>query len=199
MNKILIYDYETLGVTPWQAPVISLALLEVHLETMTTVGYSYAELVDQSVSYKFNVEEQVKKYNRRIEKHTIEWCSQQNKEVRRIIAPSPTDISISKLYNILMDEWNIASYDMILVRGVGFDSVFTASLLQDCGFNDPVSYWKVRDLRSFIDGLTWDKLDPTISNRFIPKEVEDQFVPHDPCHDVAMDAYRIQYLLQLNK
>jgi hypothetical protein len=51
---------------------------------------------------KFDVEDQVKNYNRKIEKDTLEWWGKQNKEAQAKLAPSGEDKSIAELFSFFI-------------------------------------------------------------------------------------------------
>jgi len=95
---------------------------------------------------------------------------------------------------------------LAIVSG-GMDSVtllheFSSQIALICSFNYgskhndkeiPFGFSKFRDTRSLIDGLSWGS---GLKNWFIPDDFQDKFIAHDPCHDVAMDVTRIQYLVR---
>lgn len=191
--KSVIYDFETLHTNPLIGVVVSLAYLEFDESRFIDSPYSYDELVNLCGMVKFDVEEQVTKYNRKISKDTIEWWMKQDKEARKMLEPSDQDISIDHLFQLLR-HINIQDADKVYTRGNTFDPVFILSILNSMGKDDPVPYWKMRDTRSLIDGMTYGH---DISNKFVPDDVKDKFIAHDPRHDVAMDVYRIQYLARL--
>jgi hypothetical protein len=59
---------------------------------------------------------------------------------------------------------------------------------------DPYPFWKLRDTRSTIEGMTL--LNKDIKNGFIVPGLEERFIAHDAKHDVAMDVMRMQFLMQ---
>lgn len=190
----LIYDFETLGQNASKAPVLSLAMLSFDTDRMISDynTYSYEELVDTSLYYKFDVEEQVKKYSRVIETDTLLWWNKQGTEAKRVLKPSSEDISVSRLYEIMK---SVCDVDRVYTRGCGFDTTLMSSIIASTGKTDPTKWWTIRDTRSFIEGMLVGATD--IRNDFVPKSVADQFVKHDPRHDIAMDVIRIQYLTRI--
>jgi hypothetical protein len=61
------------------------------------------------------------------------------------------------------------------------------------GNPQPYDWWDVRDTISYIEGLVHPQ---DIKTNFIPEGLEEHFVVHDPCHDIAMDVMRIQTIVQ---
>ena len=193
MNECVIYDFETLSQDQQRGVVISLAILSYTESRFVSDPYTYEELLDNCKKIKFNVEEQVKKYNRTISKETVAWWQQQNKEAQKQLAPSSEDVSIDNLYQFLVDNIDLQNHQKAFTRGNTFDPIFMDSVLAQCGKVNPMHWGSIRDTRSFIDGLSYGA---KLSNKFIPEGLESKFVPHDPCHDIVMDVMRMQTLVK---
>lgn len=192
--KSVIYDFETLGTNPSNSAVVSLAVLPFDSSVFSSGGYSYEELVDQATLIKFDVDDQVRNHNRTIDQSTLEWWGQQSPEARLQLEPSSSDIKLTELFDKLVDITCPADIERVYTRGNTFDPIFLGSILSNVNRLDPYSYWKIRDTRSVIEGMTL--LNESIDNRFIVPGLEDSFVKHDAKHDVAMDVMRMQYLIQ---
>ena len=80
-----IYDFETLSQNPVDGVVISFAMLNYDPMRFEKDPYTYQELVDKCNYIKFDVADQVKSYGRKIEKDTVRWWSEQNKEAQKKI------------------------------------------------------------------------------------------------------------------
>ena len=189
-----IYDFETLSQNVFTAPAVNLAILKFDESRFLEDPYQYDELVDGCRLLKFNVSEQVKKYGRKIQKASVEWWEQQGAEAKKLLAPSSDDISISELYHILVNDIRLQSFERVYTRGNTFDPILLRSLLGIFNQTDPSKWWAIRDTRSLFEGMTYGH---NISSKFIPDGLEDSFIAHDPCHDVAMDVMRFQYLARL--
>ena len=193
--KSIIYDFETLSQNMLTGAAVSLAALEFDTERFHDDGYTYDELLGNVKSVKFDVQEQVKKYGRNIQKSTLEWWKKQGAAAQKQLQPSDEDISIAELYNWLTNEFDIPSYKAVWTRGNTFDPIFLRTILESAGDKDPFDqWWAIRDTRSFIDGMVYGS---DIRNTFIPPGLDEKFVAHDPKHDVVMDVMRMQYLAQL--
>jgi hypothetical protein len=76
------------------------------------------------------------------------------------------------------------------LKPLEFDPMFMDSICAP----DPYPFWKLRDTRSTIEGMTL--LNKDIKNGFIVPGLEERFIAHDAKHDVAMDVMRMQFLMQ---
>lgn len=193
--KCAIYDYETLGRDVRDLPIISFAVLLYDDEMfINEEPYTYDELLEMCDYYKFDVADQVKNYGRVINQDTLNWWKDQNEEARKLIAPKPDDLPLTKLYVIIKRIVNDYDPKRIFARSNTFDPMITKFAINALGYEDPTKHWTVRDTRSYIDALLYGV---DLSNKFFPPTVkEEQFVHHDPRHDIALDVMRMQYLIR---
>jgi hypothetical protein len=194
LNDCLIYDFETLSQKPSNGVVVSLAMINYSMQRFISMPYEYDELLEKAQFIKFNVADQVKSYNRKIEKATLKWWDDQTEEAKAQLKPSPNDRSIADLYNFIVQNTHIHNLKRVYTRRNTFDPIFMSSIMETTGNPEPYDWWLVRDTISFIDGLTIGSDD--IRDNFIPDGLKDKFVAHDPRHDVAMDIMRMQTLIQ---
>jgi hypothetical protein len=193
MNECVIYDFETLGQEPQKSVVISFAMLPFSEKRYIDNPYTYEELVESCKYIKFNVEDQVETWGRKINKETVDWWNSQGAEAKKQIRPSSIDQPIENLYNFIVDNCDCKDVKKSFTRGNTFDPIFLDHLMKDTGHQDPFHWRTVRDTRSMIEGMSFGmKLD----NGFTPGELTSKFVKHDPRHDVAMDIMRMQLLAQ---
>jgi len=192
--KSCIYDFETLSQDVFTAPVVNLAILVFDESRFLTNPYTFDDLVDSCRLVKFDVEEQVKKYNRKIQKSSLEWWGSLGPHGKKMLLPSEDDVSIESLYDILANEIGMQDFDRVYTRGNTFDPILLKSVLETFGKEDPSKWWVIRDTRSLFEGMTYGH---NIKSTFIPDELKESFIAHDPCHDVAMDVMRFQYLVRL--
>jgi len=187
----VIFDFETLGLERTSCVVLSVGIFNFDIDRFIDNPYTFEEIYENASFYKFDVEEQVKQYNRQIEKGTLEWWASQDEEVRQAqMLPSPNDISITELKNIVPRHFE--NVKTIWTRGNTFDPIVMDYLLQQLGM--PVlPYWRIKDTRSYIDALLYGtKLD----NKFTPPGVSEDIAKHDPRVDIALDVLRIQFLIR---
>ena len=188
-----IYDFETLSQDAFNGVVVNIALLVFDEGRFVNEPYDFLELVNDCTLIKFDVEEQVKKYGRKIQQSTLEWWSKQNKTAQKMLAPSSDDVSIECLYDVLYNDIKLQTCDRVYTRGNTFDPVFLKSVLRHFDKEDPSKWWNIRDTRSLFDGMLWGT---NMDSKFIPPGLKDLFIPHDPCHDIAMDVMRFQTLVR---
>jgi len=189
-----IYDFETLGQNVFECPAISLAALRFDEERFVNNPYSYDELLGQCKYIKFDVQEQVKEYGRKIEQSSLDWWKEQGAKALRKIQPAADDVSISELYEFLSLDVQIHKCDKVYTRGNTFDPILLKSLLQNFNQTDPAKWWTIRDTRSYLEAMLYGS---NIRDTFVPDELESVFIKHDPAHDVAMDVYRMQYVIRV--
>lgn len=195
MTKEAIYDFETLGREFETSPVLSLGFLEFNGDKFLSENpYTYDELLGATGYIKFNVEEQVKKYGKKIQKETMDWWLQQGAEAKKVLKPSKSDKSIEVLNDTLRDYFiHFKNINTTWTRGNTFDPMFLRQILRDCGHDDPFPWWSIRDTRSYIDALL---IGSDMDNRFVLPEWETKFVHHDARHDIVVDVLRMQELVR---
>ena len=193
-----IYDYETLSTDVRNCVIVNVAAMNVTSSRfISDVPYTYEDLLNKTRYMKLNVEDQVKNYNRQISKGTLKWWSEQGEDAKKHIKPTEDDKDLSELLPFLRSV--IKKKEFTFTRGNTFDCMITTFLCDQFNEEPVYPFWKVRDTRSYIDALFvggFEDVNPSSPprNSFIPTEVRDRFVAHDPQHDIAMDAYRMQYL-----
>ena len=193
MTKCVIYDFETLSQDQRRGVVTSFAMLSFDEKYFISDPYTFEDLLAECKYIKFDVEEQVTKYRRKISKDTVDWWNDQGEEAKKQIRPSADDVSIDTFYKFIVDNCQNTSIKKSYTRGNTFDPMFLDYLMQDTG-NPPPFHWKtVRDTRSMIEGMSFGM---DLDNGFMPGDLESKFVKHDPCHDIAMDVMRMQLLAQ---
>lgn len=192
IDTCVIYDFETMSQNPVDGVVVSFAMASYDPQRFADNPYTYQEILDKTQYMKFDVEDQVKNYNRKIEKATLEWWSQQNKEAQKKLAPSPDDKSIADLYGFFIVNKPV-NLNKVYTRRNTFDPIFMTSLMKATGNPEPYDWWSVRDTISYIEGLSYGV---DLNPGFIPEGLEDKFVKHDPTHDIAMDVMRMQAIVQ---
>jgi hypothetical protein len=189
--KSIIYDYETLSLNMFNAVVVNLAAIHFDDKRFVENPYEYEELLASAHFIKFDVEEQVTKYEREISKDTLEWWDKQPSDVRAQLKPCSIDQSIDKVYDFFYNTLMIQDCDRVYTRGNTYDPIITISLHRSIGKEDPTKWWNVRDTRSMFEGMFYGH---DMKNNFIPNELKAKFIAHDPVHDIAMDIMRFQFL-----
>jgi hypothetical protein len=192
MAESLIIDFETLSQNPINGALVSCALLTFEMDTLILNGYTYEELLAKVEYFKFDVKGQVNSWNRRIDPKTLEWWKQQSKDALATIKPSAEDRQITEFIPWMESHFKRDRLQYIFSRNNTFDPVIVQSICSDLNLPLPYDWWKIRDTKSFIMGLTYTA---NIKDNFIPPEAENKYVTHDPRHDVVLDVMRMQTLL----
>lgn len=194
MNECVIYDFETLNQNQQNGVVVSFAIICFSEKRYTEDPYTYEELLELCHYIKFDVEDQVKNWNRKICKNTLQWWNDQGAVAKKQLKPSKDDVSIDTLYDFIQDITDHKSKNNIkkaYTRGNTFDPVFLQYLMAQMSKPDPFHWGATRDTRSMIEGMSFGM---NVTNSYIPGDLVSKFVKHDPRHDIAMDVMRMQYL-----
>lgn len=189
MKSELIFDFETLSTSRHNCVVVNLATLEFNPSRFKDNPYTFSELVNACTLLKFDIKEQREKYNRVIDASTLQWWKDLPKEVGAQLLPSADDISIRDIPLHVKDN----DYGNVWSRGNTFDPIILDYLMDDIGHSHLFKFWLVKDTRSYLDGLLHGS---GVKNSFMPDGLDIEFKHHDPCHDVALDVYRMQTVLK---
>lgn len=193
MNECVIYDFETLSQDQRRGVVTSFAMLSFSEKRYLDDPYTFEELLSECKYIKFDVEDQVTNYKRTMSKETIQWWDEQGDEAKKQIKPSSIDVSISTFYDWITANVDCSKLKKSFTRGNTFDPMFLQYLMLQTGKPDPFHWRTIRDTRSTIEGMSFGM---DLDNGFMPSDLKDKFVKHDPRHDIAMDVMRMQMLAQ---
>lgn len=191
MQHHLMFDIETLGFCD-RAVVTSLSCVPFAIEARD----DFIGLYETSFMVKFDVKEQIKVYNRKVDKKTIDFWSAQDKEVMKSnVLPSEHDESLKDgimlLSNFIKD---LPYYDFkesyLWSRGCYFDFPKIMSLFDDAKMNfyDVANPFKIRDVRTYIDILTGVGNGKYTLRNGVPKE----FKKHDCISDSVYQVLSMQ-------
>lgn len=199
----LIIDAETLGTNIFSCPIVNFSIFKFEPEKFkSSEPYSYEEILDNVKVLKLNVKEQVKKYGFIIEKASLNFWKRQPSEVREQIEPSPKDLYAAEFCANFLNYIEEDKIDYWWSRSNIFDPIllyrlFNAENLTD-RLNKKLGFWRVRDVRTFIDAKTDFELD---FNTFVPlknkEEWDEKFQQHNSKHDIVADILRMQRLVRI--
>lgn len=203
-NWHFILDYETMGQDPTTCAAVDCSYVAFDWDRFKNDPYTFDELLGMTQRAKFDVQDQVKRHGFNIDPSTVEWWSQQDKEVRQLIRPSQDDISIEVFLSnlqVYLEKHQYLKYWWS--RSNTFDPIIlwhmTAKANVKPVFAKLLPHWKVRDTRSFIDAKTNFSLK---SNGFTPMKNEQRwnevFKQHSSRHDIVADVLRLQTLIRLD-
>jgi len=197
MKNDLIIDFETMSPDANNCAVIDVAAMVFDWERFTSREPYTLKDIRNVTRFKLSVAEQVKNYNYVVTSDTLQFWSELPSEVRAKITPKKSDLSVEEFTKQFMDYLNKApKIDYWWSRSNTFDPIILARLFDSQGARNQIEnklkYWKVRDLRTFIDA----KLDFPKINGFCPFEDDDKwnktFKQHDSSWDVFADVLRLQ-------
>lgn len=202
----LILDFETFGQEATQACPFEVSLLKFDTKVFETYeGYTYKQLEESTVKVKFDVKKFVDELNFTIFKDGLEFWK--NKPNSNLIKPnSELDKDPIEALNAISDFINNEKLEHWWSRSNTFDPIILWQIIArtdkkyDSRFNDHfrgiLPYWKVRDTRSIIQGMSMFSLKntnfPPTSNVKIWEKYKHK--EHDSSHDIVSDVLRIQYV-----
>lgn len=182
-----IYAFSTLGNDPFKSPIMALSVLPFfNVVSNPDTPEHFQRLVNATTVWKFDVAEQLRMFDRVM--HKSAESELQKPHVKLLAKPSQYDISVNMLPNIFAE---IKDKKQIFTRGNTFAPVVLSTFLQKLDLNDVYDWWKVRDVRSFVEGLAFGS---DLQHNFVPKGAQGHVSEMDPRHNVALDAMRIQVL-----
>lgn len=186
MKHILI-DTETLGFKESSA-VAMLACVAFEF----TQPETFEQLVGDGFVAKFDIKEQLSKYQRTTDKDTLEFWRQQPRDIKeRTILPHEFDQSLEDGLRDF-DAWLKGSgYDFkksyVWVRGPHFHITKLEDLYRSIGQKPPFNTFKVRDTRTMIDVMTGSD-----NGKFDLEEPEGFEKNFEPLHDAAFEALKLK-------
>lgn len=191
MNECVIFDFETLSQDQMKCVVVSFAILPFSESRYVENPYTYEELLASCHYIKFDVEDQVKNWGRKICKNTLQWWDEQGVEAKKQLKPTADDVSITALYDFIQNVSNCKDVKKAYSRGNTFDPLILQYLMTQMSKEYPYHWGATRDTRSMIEGMAFGM---DVKNSYMPGDLVSKFVKHNPCHDIAMDVMRMQYL-----
>ena len=193
----VIYDFETLSKDRFNCVILCIAGLKFDQKRFTSDDpYTFEGLLRDTSFMKFDVQQQVKTYQRKIDMDTVRWWKEKPAKIQdMLLEPAESDspfYSIVTFIKELIPNENLV--DMVFTRGNTFDPIILKGITEQLKSQDPYPFYKDRDTRSFIDGLTFGA---DMRNDFMVPGLEEKFIAHDPRHDIVMDVMRMQYVVRL--
>lgn len=182
-----MFDIETLGVESTTV-VLSAAIIAFDPNDKSL---TYDDYISEALFVKFDVQEQVNKYKRTIDKSTIEWWSNQHDYVRKVsfIPSEDDDLEAIEGINRLRDYIGDAGKNTFWARG-SLDQMAIDSLCKVTGQELLAPYNQWRDVRTALDCLT-----TTAKNGYcdltIPFDKGSNVIKHHPVHDCAYDIMQL--------
>lgn len=194
MSLEFILDFETLGQSVFTAPIVNCAYYLFDRSRFTSDNpYTFNELVKEIKISKFNIKDQLDRGYKYF-KRDYQWWEDKGPEVVKQLLPTNNDLTTDQFIDIL-NQYIPKKIDYWWSRSNSFDPVLLQRIFDDEGvdLNNTLPFWKVRDIRTYLDTRFEFKLK---RNTFCPIEDEElwkkHFIAHNPRHDVAADILRMQ-------
>lgn len=195
MQQHLLFDLETLGIKERETVIATVACVPFYLEELNT----FEELKSRAFFAKVDCSQQIKNGSC-IDPSTMQWWSEQPEDVRKMtIIPHESDLSVEEAFANMADFiTNQTKYSFkesfIWSRGTAFDFPkieyrYDAIRRQ---VKTPINFWKVRDVRTYIDTLTGGN-SGIYTNDFL-NEVKVKMRKHYSLDDAVFDALTMQQL-----
>ena len=198
MNRIdLMIDFETMGSNAQNCAVIDCSTIVFDWGRFLEKPYSFEELLDISKRYKLSIIDQVKKYGFKVEEDTVDFWSQQTEDVRKMIKPKKSDLTVEHFTKLFINDLKKApKIEYWWSRNNTFDPTVLWRLMwtqqSKYTINEYLMHWRVRDIKTWVDA----KFDFSTPNGFVPISDQDYwnetFMRHNSTHDAAADVLRLQ-------
>ena len=191
---MFIFDVETLGK---ESNSVILSMAAIYFDTTKTP--SHTELRESAFFVKFDVEDQIKRLNRRVGKSTMEWWSKQCDNVR-IVSFKPNkaiDVKFEDGYED-MRAWAKSKNDTncwIWARG-NLDQLILDSFEEQLEIEPIWPFARWRDVRTAIDFLygTTKGYCKVVTPPWVEAFDKDLHITkHNPIDDCVLDAMMLMY------
>ena len=187
-------DIESTGIESTTA-ILSLAMIHVPDGTPRKA----IELMDDYIFVKFDVKDQIERFNRTVDLGTIDWWKKQSEQARLKSFDRNPDLDMKTEDGLhILDAWikrhKDYNKDLVWIRGT-LDQMALDSLYGALGRKPTFNYNVYRDMRTAIDLLYPDSnggyvdVDSSLCEEFD----QYQWVPHDPLHDIVRDSAMLLY------
>lgn len=198
----LILDFETLGQSVIKCPILNCSFFVFDVDRfLSNSPYSYDEVLEGTLRLKLSVEDQVKN-GYKIEPSTLTFWDSVSPEAKKQLTPKPNDLTYSEFCDRMMELLEPHRIDYWWSRSNTFDPILLWRIFEDVGasdrLNNKLKFWKVRDIRTYIDAKTDFSLSKNGFNPLPDSEWNEKFRAHDSRHDVTADVLRLQKLVRID-
>lgn len=186
---MIVFDIETLSK---KSSSVILSMAATYFDPVKKT--SYEDLRKNSFFVKFDVDDQMKRLHRVMDKSTLEWWSKQCQNVRiKSLKPSSNDVKFEDGYAAMV-EWNKALGDdkcWVWIRG-SLDQVILDDMLDQIGIEPMWHFTRFRDVRTAVDFM-YGSTDGYTEVNYEGFNPFTDITKHDPVDDVVYDAMMMMY------
>lgn len=190
---MFMFDIETLGV---ESNSVILSMACIHFDPANKTNHQ--QLREDAFFAKFDVNDQVHRLGRKIDKDTVDWWKKQCENARKAsFIPNPKYDVKYEVGCESMREW-VKRYNekdtWVWARG-SLDQVVFDSITKQCGLDTIFTFNQWRDVRTAVDFLyntkngyckvevpPWEEFDPFL-----------HITKHNPIDDCIYDVMMLQY------
>jgi hypothetical protein len=190
---MFIFDVETLGK---ESNSVILSMAAIYFEPDKEP--SHTQLRDSAFFVKFDVQDQIKRLNRKVGKTTIEWWSKQCENARnKSFKPRADDITFEIGYEAMRQWANTKNYSKCWVWARGnLDQLVLDSMEEQLELKPiwPFSRW--RDIRTAVDflyGTTNGYVEVDTPAWVEAFDSKLHITKHNPIDDCIFDAMQLMY------
>lgn len=189
MADWLIFDFETLSDTPWDATVLSLAYIAGNW-TDLKLDMDINTLLNSGEELFFKVKGQ-EEYGRKPSAGTIDWWKKQTQEAQDRVFKNPNKIELLEMadkFDNYCKRMGVNKDTKVFLRGPDFDHTIMATLYKQFGRPVPYNHWNLRDIRTVLDVI--------VGNSYIFKfkeytSAKYNLIAHDALHDCVRDIMQV--------
>jgi hypothetical protein len=190
---MFIFDVETLGKES-NSVILSMACIYFNPDDQP----DHKKLFDEAFFCKFDVEDQIKRLNRKVGKTTMQWWSKQCENVKnKSFRPSVQDVKFEDGYEAMRKWAKIKNDDKCWVWARGnLDQLVMDSMEEQLELEPIFPYARWRDVRTAVDFLYgsmngYVKVDVPPWIESFDKEIH--ITKHNPIDDCVLDAMMLMY------
>jgi hypothetical protein len=191
---MFVFDVETLGK---ESNSVILSMAAIYFNPDKQPGHK--ELFEDAFFAKFDVQDQMKRHNRKVGKTTMQWWAKQCENVRvKSFKPNPAiDVKFEDGYEA-MRQWAATKNDnkcYVWARG-NLDQLVLDSFEEQLGLTPIWDFARWRDVRTAVDflyGTTkgYVKVDTPPWMEIFDKDLH--ITKHNPIDDCVLDAMMLMY------
>ena len=187
---MFIFDVETLGK---ESNSVMLSMAAIYFDPTKTP--SHTELRESAFFAKFDVEDQIKRLNRKVGKTTMQWWAKQCENVRTVsFKPNKAiDVKFEDGYED-MRAWAKSKNDdkcWVWARG-NLDQLVMDDIEEQIGLTPIFPYSRWRDVRTAIDFL-YNTTNGYVDVDYPGFDSRNDISKHNPIDDCILDAMMLMY------
>jgi hypothetical protein len=187
---MFVFDIETLAV---ESTSVILSMACTHFEPDLKPGPD--ELRQNTIFIKLNVEDQIQRLKRVIQKDTLQWWSKQCLNVKnKSLKPSELDVLAEdglKTLKQWKENYPQSAKAWVWARG-NLDQCVLSSLETAVGFDTVFPHYRWRDIRTAVDFL-YNTTNGYCKVDYPGFDSDLHITKHDPVDDCILDAMMLMY------